>query len=80
MLSSFRLSDQTLVCSTYLSHACYMPRSHSISPMRATCPAYLTLLDLIILRLKIRSYEAPHYVVFSRLYLYCVSELTEYLL
>jgi hypothetical protein len=33
------------------------------SPIRATCPAHLTLLDLIILK----SYEAPHYADFSNL-------------
>jgi hypothetical protein len=39
--------------------------------MRATCPANLTLLDLIILIILVKSasYEVPHYVVFSTLIL-----------
>jgi hypothetical protein len=38
------------------------------SPIRATCPVHLILLDLIILYLeKSTSYEAPHYVIFHNL-------------
>jgi hypothetical protein len=39
------------------------------SPIRATCPTDLTLLDLIVLfyLAKSTSYEAPHYAVFSNL-------------
>jgi hypothetical protein len=39
-----------------------------ISPMRATCPAQVTLLDFIIL-LKGTNYEAPHYAIYSSLLL-----------
>jgi len=36
--------------------------------MRATCPAYLILFDVItLIMVKHESYEAPHYAVFSSL-------------
>jgi len=51
----FRFSNHNFVCSSHLSHACYMP-----------CISILTLITLIML-VKCTSYEAPHYAVFSSL-------------
>jgi hypothetical protein len=62
MLSSHLRSGlpRSLVLPGFLSNI------HLFSPIRATCPAQLTVLDfmtLIILFGKSTSYEAPHYEV-----------------
>jgi hypothetical protein len=39
-----------------------------MAPMRATCPAHIILLDLIILTILVKSsnYGAPHYAIFPQ--------------
>jgi len=56
---SFRFSDQNVVYTPHLSHACYMPRP-SYSPP-------LNHINNILWSIRCTSYETPHCAVFSSL-------------